>query len=108
MGKIKDKIVDGFAKRLSKNFSVKNLVLFGSLANNTHLNDSDYDFLIVSNDFEKVDFLDRIPLVMRKTKSLFPADFLCYTEKEFDGEKKQIGIVSEALKTGQRERNKFC
>ena|SRR3989344_5451150 len=102
MGKIKDKIVSGFAKRLSKNFSVKNLVLFGSRANNTHLNDSDYDFLIVSNDFEKVDFLDRIPLVMRKTKSLFAADFLCYTKKEFDEKKKQIGIVSEALKTGQK------
>lgn len=100
--KTKDKTVDGFAKKLADAFSIKTLIWFGSRANNTHLNDSDYDFLIISGDFEKIDFLDRIPLVMRKTKSFFAADFLCYTEKEFVEKKKQIGIVSNAVKTGVR------
>ncbi|MFH0954549.1 MAG: nucleotidyltransferase domain-containing protein [Candidatus Micrarchaeota archaeon] len=102
MGQIKDKIVASFAKRLQKNFSVERLILFGSRAGQTHLNDSDYDFLIVSRDFEKIGFLERIPLVIRKTKSFFSADFLCYTPKEFLAKQKHIGIVSTAIQSGVR------
>ncbi len=100
MGSGKDKIVIAFAKRLKKNFSVQRLLLFGSRATGNYLNDSDYDFLIVSKDFERIHFLDRIPRVIKKTNAFFPADFLCYTPQEFEKKAGQIGIVSEAVKTG--------
>jgi hypothetical protein len=30
----------------------------------------------------------------------YPVDFLCYTPKEFEREKKKVSIVSEALREG--------
>ncbi|MFH1751469.1 MAG: nucleotidyltransferase, partial [archaeon] len=59
-----------------------------------------YDFLIVSRDFEKVHFLDRISLVLKKTMPDFGIDVLCYTPKEFEKKSKQLCIVQTAVKEG--------
>ena len=100
MGKTADKKIRSFLKKLRANFEPENVILFGSRAKNEHLKHSDYDFLIVSKKFEGIDFLDRIPLVIRKCNAFFAADFLCYTPEEFERKKKEIGIVRTALKEG--------
>ncbi|MFH1751503.1 MAG: nucleotidyltransferase domain-containing protein, partial [archaeon] len=84
MGSIKDRKVKEFIKKVKNKFKVEKLLLFGSRARNDYLNNSDYDFLIVSRDFEKVHFLDRISLVLKKTMPDFGIDVLCYTPKEFE------------------------
>jgi len=95
-----DEKVKIFANRLKKNFDVERLILFGSRARDDWLHSSDYDFIIVSKDFEGMHFLDRPVQVVLKTKAYFAADLLCYTPTEFEKKRRQIGIVSEALKEG--------
>lgn len=89
-----------FAAKLKKKFKIDRLIFFGSRARGDWLKGSDYDFVIVSPDFEKTDFLDRAALVARKCNAYLPADLLCYTPEEFDRKKKEICIVREAVKTG--------
>jgi len=89
-----------FAKKLRKNFNVEKLVLFGSRARRDWLKSSDYDFIIVSKDFEQMHFLERPAKVLMKTKFYFATDLLCYTPAEFESKRKQIGAVSQALKEG--------
>ncbi len=89
-----------FAEKLRKKFNVHKIVLFGSRARGDWLHSSDYDFIIVSEDFEGMHFLDRPVQVLRKTKAYFATDLLCYTPKEFEKKRKQIGTVSQALKEG--------
>lgn len=101
MGEIKDKKVKTFLMKLKKYFKPEKVILFGSRARKDYLKDSDYDFLIVSKEFEKYDFLERITQVIKKCKAYFAMDILCYTPKEFNKKRKQIGIVSSAIKEGK-------
>ncbi len=96
-----DKKVKRFSKKLRKKFNVKKLLLFGSRARGDWLQTSDYDFIIVSEDFEGTSFLDRRVEVMLKTNEVFATDLLCYTPKEFEKKRKQIGTVSQAPKEGK-------
>lgn len=89
-----------FAEKLRKKFNVQKIILFGSRARGDWLHTSDYDFIIVSPDFEKIGFLERPVQVLRKTKTYFAMDLLCYTPQEFEKKRKQIGTVSQALKEG--------
>lgn len=41
-----------FARRLMNNYTIKKIILFGSRARGDHLKMSDFDFIIVSPDFE--------------------------------------------------------
>ncbi len=100
MGEKMDEKVKSFARKLRAGFDVQRIILFGSRARGDWLKASDYDFIIVSNDFEGMHFLDRPVRVMLKTGAYFASDLLCYTPKEFAHKKKQIGIVSQALKEG--------
>jgi len=96
-----DKKVKSFAKKLRQNFDVQKAVLFGSRARGDWLHSSDYDFLVVSKDFGGMHFLERSVSVVQKTGALFAADILCYTPEEFELKRKQIGIVSQAIKEGK-------
>jgi len=95
-----DEKVKRFARKIRKAFDVQKIVLFGSRARGDWLHTSDYDFLIVSKDFEGLNFLNRPANVLNKTKEYFATDLLCYTPEEFARKKKQIGIVSQAVKEG--------
>ncbi len=96
-----DKKIRNFAKTLRKHFDIQKIVLFGSRARGDWLKASDYDLVIVSKEFEKMDFLRRPVEVLLKTKTYFATDLLCYTPQEFEKKRKQIGIVSQAIKEGK-------
>ncbi len=95
-----DEVVRKFLAKLKKAFRVEKVILFGSRARGDYLKDSDYDFVIVSKDFDGVHFLDRMKEVVKRCDAFFNADFLCYTPEEFEKKKRQIGTVGYAVKEG--------
>ena len=62
------------------------IILFGSRARGDYLNDSDYDFLIISDNFKEMDFFDRIRLIenmWNENESFGVLEVFPYTKKEF-------------------------
>jgi hypothetical protein len=70
-----------FVEDLKKEVSA--IILFGSRARGDYLRDSDYDILVISEDFEKMEFWDRMKFLrgfweLDESLEIFP-----YTKKEF-------------------------
>ncbi|MCD6403199.1 MAG: nucleotidyltransferase domain-containing protein [Candidatus Aenigmarchaeota archaeon] len=101
MGKkeVKKEIID-FLQKVKEKFEPEKVILFGSRAKGEYLKHSDYDFIIVSKKFEGMNFLKRMEKVYELWDKDVPMDVLCYTPKEFEKKRKEIGIVREALKKG--------
>ncbi|MBI5803857.1 nucleotidyltransferase domain-containing protein [Candidatus Pacearchaeota archaeon] len=94
------KIIKDFTKKLGKDFSINEVIFFGSRAEGAGNKDSDIDLIIVSDDFKEMNFFERVSSMYNYWIELIPVDFLCYTTEEFARLKKRISIVSEALKKG--------
>ena len=101
MGQKADKRIVDFVKRIGKKFKIEKAIFFGSRARGDYLNNSDYDILLVSEDFKGIFFTKRISMTYEFWKH-FPLEIepLCYTPEEFNKLKKRIGIVKEAVKEG--------
>lgn len=98
--KIEDKALREFVRRLKARFDIENILIFGSRAKEEALKDSDYDFIIVSKDFEGIFFTDRVSMLYDLWKLSAPLEALCYTPEEFKKKAREISIVREALKHG--------
>jgi len=94
------KLIGDFVNKLTKHFSVKEVIFFGSRAEGRAREDSDIDLIIVSDDFEGMTFFRRVAKMYDYWETVMPVDFLCYTIEEYERLKKKISIVSEALKVG--------
>jgi hypothetical protein len=101
-GEIEDRTIKDFIQKLKKRFKIERIILFGSRAEGEALKDSDYDFIIVSKDFEGIFFTDRTSLLYDLWDSELSLEALCYTPEEFDKKAREIGIVKEAIKHGIR------
>lgn len=102
MGKEKH-LINGlkkFQERLSKEFRITKIILFGSRATDDFREDSDVDLIIVSEDFEGMNFFERVKKMYDYWEIDLPVDFICYTQKEFEMLKKRITIVKDAMKRG--------
>jgi len=101
MGKKADSRITDFLQKVRERYNINQAIFFGSRATGEHLNDSDYDIILVSQDFRGIFFSKRIAL-MYDFWQHWPLEIepLCYTPEEFEAKKKQIGIVSEAVKEG--------
>ena len=89
-----------FIKKLSDEFSIQKIILFGSRATNNFKKESDVDLIIVSKDFKGMDFFERGAKMYDYWDIDLPVDFICYTPYEFNNLKKKISIVREALSNG--------
>ena len=89
-----------FKENLIRDYDIQKMILFGSRAKDSYKKYSDFDILLVSNNFDGVDKLKRSPALYLKWDLNYPVDFLCYTPAEFNKLKKQITIVREAVKEG--------
>lgn len=89
-----------FVRKLTNTYTVKKVILFGSRARGDHLKMSDFDFIVVSPDFEGVHFLKRMASIYEFWDEQYDIEPLCYTPEEFEEKAKEIGIVSEAVKEG--------
>ncbi len=87
-----------FIRRLDLKIHVA--YLFGSRTGPDYLHSSDVDLVLVSEGFEGQDFFERMAAVSKKWNGKEPLEALCYTPKEFEKKKNQIGIVREAVRTG--------
>lgn len=92
--------VERFLKALEKKYKIEKAVVFGSRVGDDYLETSDIDVLLVSKDFEGIPFVDRMSKLYEFWKGKISLEALCYTPQEFAKKKKQIGIVSEAVKNG--------
>ena len=89
-----------FKKNLSRKIPIDKMILFGSRAWGKPHRWSDFDLIIVSSKFRKVNSLKRAIGFYDYWDIDYPVDFLCYTPEEFNKLKKQITIVREAVREG--------
>lgn len=95
-----DKPVAEFVRRVKAAFRVDRMLLFGSRARGDHLLDSDYDFLIVSDDFVGIPFPQRMTMLYEYWDAPASLEVFCYTREEFQRKARMIGLVAEAMKEG--------
>ena len=89
-----------FKRDLERNIQIEKLVLFGSRARGTFSRYSDFDLLIVSNNFRGVPWYKRPAKLYLRWDEDYPLELLCYTPKEVRERVGKNGIVSEAINTG--------
>ena len=73
----------GFKERVGKDFPIKRMIFFGSMATGKAIKDSDIDLIIVSDRFKDMNFIRRAAKMYNYWDLTYPVDFLCYTSKEF-------------------------
>lgn len=93
-------IAKNFAEKVKNLFPDAQIILFGSRATGENLQESDFDFIIISDIFKNINFFKRIPLIYEIWNEEYDIEPLCYTKEEFEKKKNQLSIVSEALKEG--------
>jgi hypothetical protein len=94
------KVAGEFVRRVNKHFKIKKAIAFGSRVRGDYLEWSDVDVLLVSEDFEGIEFTERMSRMYEYWKSDYPLEVLCYTPEEFEKKRKQICIVREAVQEG--------
>ncbi|HSV99741.1 MAG TPA: nucleotidyltransferase domain-containing protein [Sedimentisphaerales bacterium] len=101
MGQRADSRIEDFARRVREKYRITQAIFFGSRVRGDYLADSDFDIVLVSPDFQGVFFSQRSALMYDFWRH-WPLEIepLCYTPEEFEAKKRQIGIVSEAVKEG--------
>lgn len=101
MGERADSRIKDFVQKVREKYRITHAIFFGSRARGDHLEDSDYDIVLVSPDFQGVFFSQRSAL-MYDFWQHWPLEIepLCYTPEEFETKKQQIGIVNEAVREG--------
>jgi predicted nucleotidyltransferase len=97
-----DEVVDRLRARIGEHLRVDTLILFGSHARGTATDQSDYDFIVVSPDFEGVPFIKRAGRLLPLRERGHSYDFLCYTPAEFEKLSSEATVVREAARTGVR------
>mgnify|MGYP001574929916 CR=1 FL=1 len=100
MDKKADRKIIEYINKIKKIFNLKKAILFGSRARGDNLIDSDYDLILVSPLFKDIFFTQRMVKVSHYWDDPIQLEPFCYTPEEFEKKKKQIGIVSEAIKEG--------
>ena len=98
----KDPIIKEFISKAKKSYKLGSAYLFGSRARGDNFKSSDYDVILVSDDFSGKFFTNRMSEVYEKCGVNFDLEVLCYTKKEFEKMSKGINIVSAALKYAVR------
>lgn len=89
-----------FKRNIKKNMKVDKLILFGSRAKGTFSEYSDFDLIIISDDFKGIPWYRRSIKLYMIWNEDYPLEILCYTPEEIKRRVNEIGIVSEALRYG--------
>ena len=101
MGRKADPVITSFSRLVKKHFAPCRIILFGSQAKRTARADSDYDFLLISPRFQKLEWEKRSAEVYLLKQNIPCAmDIICLTPEEFEERKGKLGIVQEAFKKG--------
>jgi len=95
-----DGVVERLRTQLLQRLRVEALILFGSRVEGEADEWSDYDFIVVSPDFEGIPFIERGQLMFPLRERGVSYDFLCYTPREFDALRSEATIVKDAVEHG--------
>lgn len=98
-------VVRDYLQNLEGKIGVKKVILFGSASRGEMHRDSDIDLIILSPDFKKIEFMDRLILLnrlRRGMKKTAPMDIFGYTPKEFNKLSKESIVLKEAKREGVR------
>ncbi len=87
-------------RQVKKKYPLDKALLFGSRARGDHLLTSDVDVILVSKDFNRINFRKRMAEVLGYWNEGVDLEPLCYTPEEFERKRKEIGIVQQAVKEG--------
>jgi len=102
----RNKLIKEYVDNLSREIQIDKIVFFGSGARGKLRENSDLDYIVISNDFKKMGFMKRLQLLSHSRIGLsrkVPMDILGYTQEEFKTMAKQnVSILlSEAKREGQ-------
>lgn len=92
--------LERFARKLSTEIGASRVLLFGSRARDQAQTDSDYDLIIVSDQFSGVDPLRRgigLRPLWYETGGDGPMDLICLTPEEFSEAQGRISLVATVL-----------
>lgn len=92
----------GLVKRLRRTYRIERILLFGSRGRGDALTTSDVDLVVVSPDFEGVNWRDRAIAVSRLWMGPVRLEVLCYTPEEFQKRATELSIVRRASEEGLR------
>lgn len=92
--------IKNFKNSLLSEIPIDKVVLFGSYARGDFGKYSDVDLIIVSKAFEKKRIVERAVGLHRHWSLNLPVDIICLTPKEYEGLKRRITVVREAVKEG--------
>lgn len=94
------KILEVFKRMISKKIDVRKVILFGSRARGDFKEDSDFDVIVVSDEFEGTKSHKRAPDLYRAWNTDHSVDFVCLTSEEFERMKNRPTIIKLAVKEG--------
>ena len=93
-------IAKKFKQKLG-NIKISSMRLFGSRAKGNFTPESDFDFLIISNDFKGIPPHKRAVKIYPKWEEDYPLELICLTEAELEQKSKnQWSIAYQAVSTG--------
>lgn len=87
-------------KGIGKTRRIEKMMLFGSRARGDELLTSDVDVIVVSGDYDKMDYRKRPDQFLDEWTLPVDLEILCYSPQEFESKRKEIGIVRQAAKEG--------
>ena len=100
-----DKLIKHFKKRLLpqiiKEYTPKTSIIFGSRIKGDATLNSDLDIVIVSNVFQDIPFIERMPSLLKKFDFPGHIDYICYTPEEFEKIKGASSLIIDALEYGE-------
>ena len=94
------KIAREYVSRLARNITVKQAILTGSWARGSHLEDSDVDLIVVSDDFERMALPERLVYLQKSWTSGLPLEAFGYTTSEFRKLRRNSSYVKDAVQHG--------
>ena len=93
------KIIDDFRKALETEGIICNkIILFGSFAKDTATEESDIDLVVISDNFNGMDFWERNKVISRAISEIFePIEAIAYTPDEWEAKHQNFeNIVGES------------
>lgn len=100
-----DKLVKQFKEiilpKIIKQYAPQTIIIFGSRLKGEAGVDSDLDVILVSEVFQKIPFIERMAVLLKKFDFPTHVDYICYTPEEFEKIKNRSSLVMDALEYGE-------